>query len=104
MADALWIENIKKIVFQAIEAADPCDVISGMVVKEKPVEIQIGQKTTLNSNQILLPNHFTDHMEIMLLPDMGEVSVMVKSALKLGDNVLLIQKKGGQQYAVIGKL
>lgn len=104
MADALWIENIKKIVFQAIEAADPCDVISGIVVKEKPVEIQISQKTTLNRDQILLPIHFTDHMEIMVLPNVGEVSVIIKNALNLGDNVLLIQKKGGQQYAVVGKL
>ncbi|MDK2966917.1 MULTISPECIES: DUF2577 domain-containing protein [Lacrimispora] len=103
MADTIWVDNIKKIVFQAMEAADPCDVIAGTVVKEHPVEIQISQKTILNQNQILLTEQFLEHREIMDIPGVGEVAVTVKNTLKSGDHVLLIQKKGGQQFVAIGK-
>lgn len=102
MADAEWIENIKRIVIQAVEAGDPCDVVPGSVVKENPMEIQIDQKTILSSAQILLPKQFTDHEETMNIPGMGEVSVTVKNGLKTGERVLLFQKRGGQQYVVMG--
>lgn len=102
MADALWIDNIKKIVLQAIEAGDPCDVIPGTVLKENPLEIQIDQKIILKNTQVILPEQFTDHTTDMNIPGVGEVSVLIKSGLKSGQKVLLLQKKGGQQYVVIG--
>ncbi|WP_077611986.1 DUF2577 domain-containing protein [Clostridium sp. Marseille-P2415] len=102
MADVEWIENIKRIVIQAIEAGDPCDVIPGTVIKENPIEIQIDQKTILSKSQVILPKQFTDHEEGMDIPGVGEVSVTVKNRLKSGERVLLLQKRGGQQYVVIG--
>ena len=33
MADAEWIDNMRKIVLQAVEAGDPCDIVSGTVTK-----------------------------------------------------------------------
>lgn len=102
MADAEWIENIKRIVLKSIEAGDPCDAIPGTVTKTSPVEIQIDQKTFLSKSQVILPRQFTDHEEVMIIPEMGEVSVTVKNGLKAGEKVLLLQKRGGQQYVVIG--
>ena len=103
MADTAWIENIKRIVYQAVEASDPCDVLSGTVVKEEPLEIQVGQKLILHNRQIIRPEQFTDHEETMNIPGIGAVSVIVKGALKMGEKVLLIQKRGGQQFVVIGR-
>lgn len=103
MADAEWIENLKKIVRQAEEAGNPCDIIPGTVTKAAPLEIQIGTKTFLNAAQILLPLSMTDHMEEMSIPGIGAVKVTVKNALKAGEPVLLIQKRGGQQYLVIDR-
>lgn len=102
MADAVWIDNMKRIVLQAIEAGDPCDVIPGTVIKESPLEIQIDQKTILAKTQIILPEQFTDHTEAMNIPGVGDVSVTVKGGLKSGQKVLLLQKRGGQQYVVMG--
>ncbi|WP_186422806.1 DUF2577 domain-containing protein [Lacrimispora celerecrescens] len=102
MADVEWIENIKRIVIQAIEAGDPCDVIPGTVIKENLMEIQIDQKTILSNSQVILPKQFTDHAEVMNIPGIGEVSVTIKNGLKAGQKVLLLQKRGGQQYVVIG--
>lgn len=102
MADVEWIENIKRIVIQAIEAGDPCDVIPGTVIKVNPVEIQIDQKTILSESQIILLKQFTDHTEEMDIPGIGQVAVTVKDGLKAGQKVLLLQKRGGQQYVVMG--
>ncbi|WP_143320918.1 DUF2577 domain-containing protein [Clostridium sp. HBUAS56010] len=102
MADVQWVENIKKIVVQAVEAQDPCDVITGTVLRNNPMEIQIGQKTVLFQSQIIIPKQFTDYTQIMSIPGIGEVSVLIKNGLKTGQKVLLLQKKGGQQFAVIG--
>lgn len=103
MADAAWIENIKKIVLKAMEEGDPCDVIPGTVTKDSPLTVQIDQKTTLSESQLLMPEHLTDHVEQMSIPGIGEVSVTVKSGLRSGQRVLMLQKRGGQQYAVIGR-
>nr|DAL80211.1 MAG TPA: Protein of unknown function (DUF2577) [Caudoviricetes sp.] len=103
MADAAWVENMKIIVLKAMEEGDPCDIIPGTVTKDSPLAVQIDQKTTLSGNQLLVPEHLTDHTEQMSIPGIGEVSVMVKSGLQSGQGVLMLQKRGGQQYAVIGR-
>lgn len=103
MADVEWIENIKKIVMQAVESGDPCDVITAIVLNTEPLEIRIDQKTILSKNQVILPEQFTDHLSVLDIPGMGEMTVTVKASLKSGDRVLLIQKRGGQQYVVAGR-
>lgn len=103
MADSEWIENIKRIVLQAMEAGQPCDVVTATVVKESPLEIQIDQKTTLYRSQLLLLESLKDHKEEMVIPGIGAVTVTVKGGLKAGEKVLLIQKRGAQQYVVLSR-
>lgn len=101
MPDAQWIENMKRIMLQAVEAGDPCDLIPGTVVSVSPASVQIDQKTTVKGGQVLVPRRLTDHTETMVIPQLGEVDVTVKNGLKPGERVLLLQKKGGQQYLVL---
>lgn len=103
MADAEWVENVKKIVLQAVEAGDPCNLVSGVVISVSPPAVQIDQKTTVQGGQVLIPEQLTDHTEQMVIPELGEVSVMVKNGLRPGEQVLLLQKKGGQQYLVLDR-
>ena len=103
MADAAWIENMKSIVLKAVEEGDPCDVILGTVTKDSPVTVQIDQKTTLLETQIIVPEHLTEHAEQMSIPGVGEVSVTVKGGLKSGQRILLLQKRGAQQYVAVGR-
>ncbi len=103
MADAQWIENMKRIMTQAVEAGDPCDIIPGTVVSASPPAVQIDQKTTVKGSQLLVPKRLTDHTETMVIPEVGEVAVTVKSGLKTGEQVLLLQKKGGQQFLVLDR-
>lgn len=103
MVDTEWVENLKRIVLQAVEAGDPCDVIPGVVTGVVPMTVQIDQKTTVSGGQLLIPAHLTDRTVEMSIPELGEVSVVVKNSLKAGENVLLLQKRGGQQYLVIDR-
>lgn len=103
MADAQWIENMKRIMTQAVEAGDPCDIIPGTVAAVSPVAVQIDQKTTVKGSQVLVPKRLTDHTETMVLPELGEVTVTVKGGLMPGEQVLLLQKKGGQQYLILDR-
>lgn len=103
MPDAEWIDNIKKIVIKAVESGEPCNVLPGTVTGIVPLAIQIDQKITLTGPQLLLTRNVTDHIEQMSIPGIGNVSVTVKNGLKTGEKVMLIQKQGGQQYAVMDR-
>ena len=103
MPDAEWIENIKKIVIKAVENGDPCDVVLGTVTSASPLSIRLDQKTTLTGPQLLLTRNVTDHTEQMSIPGVGTVAVTVKNGLKSGERVMLLQKRGGQQYAVLDR-
>ena len=103
MPDTQWLENMKQIMLQAVEAGDPCDLLPGTVVSASPIAVQIDQKTTVKGSQVLVSQRLTDHTETMVIPELGEVSVTVKSGLKPGEQVLLLQKRGGQQYLVLDR-
>jgi len=98
-----WIENLRNISRQAEEAAKPCSVLLGTVTGTSPVAVQIDQKITATASQLLIPRYLTDHVEQMSIPGVGDVAVAVKNALKAGDAVILVQKRGAQQYLVIDR-
>lgn len=103
MADAEWVDNLKQIALKAVEAGDPCDIVPGNVVTAVPLAVRISQKTIVDGNQLLVPQYLTDHQVEMSIPEVGTVPVVVKSGLKAGDKVLLIQKRGAQQYLVVDR-
>lgn len=103
MADTAWIENINKIVLQAMEAGNPSDVVLGTVIKAAPLEIQIGPKTALDARQLLIPRALTDYRQEMEIPGLGTVVATIRNSLKAGEKVLLVQKRGGQQFLVVGR-
>lgn len=103
MADNDWIMNLRRIVLQAIEAENPCDILPGIVTKNAPLEIQIDQRNILNAEQILVPEAMTDHIQEMVIPGIGTVRATIKNALKAGDKVLLIQERGAQHYLVVDR-
>lgn len=103
MADAEWIENIRKIALQAVAAGNPCDLLPGTVTKTSPLEIQIDQKNVLYSEQILVTVSMTDHDQDMTIPEIGDVRVAVKNGLKVGEKVILFQERGAQRFLVLDR-
>lgn len=98
-----WIENMRKISIQAVEAGKPCNVVLGTVAAAAPLSIRIDQKTTLTGSQVIVPRYLTDHAEQMSIPQIGEVQVTVKNALQGGEPVILIQEQGAQRYLVVDR-
>ena len=101
--DNVWIENMRQISMQAVEAGRPCDVMQGTVVSATPLAVQIDQKTTVTGIRLLVPRYLTDHAQQMSIPGVGIVSAAIKNALKAGDTVILVQKRGAQQYLVVDR-
>lgn len=104
MPDAQWIENMKRIMLQAVEAGDPCDLIPGTVVSVSPAAVQIDQKTTVKGSQVLVPRRLTDHTETMVIPQLGEVDVTVKKWFEAGGTRVVIAKKGRPAISGAGTL
>ena len=98
-----WIENMRQISMQAVEAGKHCDVILGTIASVSPMRVQIDQKTSLTGAQLIVPQYLTDHTEKMSIPGLGSVSVLIENALKTGDQVILLQKRGAQQYLIVDR-
>ena len=98
-----WIENMRQISIQAAEAGKPCNVLTGMVTAASPLAVQIDQKITLLAQHLLIPRYLTDHTEQMSISGVGDTMVTVKNALKAGDQVIMIQQRGAQQYLVVDR-
>lgn len=104
MPDTEWVDNIRKIVMQAVEEAEPCEFIPGTVVSAEPLSIQVDQKLFLREDQVTLTSRVKDHTETMVIPGIGTTAVTVRLGLKAGDRVAILQQKGGQHYAVIDRI
>lgn len=106
MPDTRWIENLSRIARQSAEQEGPCDVIMGTVASASPLQVALDgeqQLPPLSAGNLLVPEHLTDHTVQMDLPELGTASVLVHSGLKAGERVLLVQRRGGQQYAILGR-
>lgn len=104
MPDARWVDNIRKIVMQAVDEAALCDIVKGTVISASPLAVQVDQKLILRTDQLTLARCVTDHEEPMAIPGVGTVSVLVRGALKTGKHVVMAQEKGGQHYVVLDRI
>lgn len=55
------IKTIKKTALEAVEASSPVNVCYGTVVSESPLQIEVDQKITLGSAQLILTKNVTDY-------------------------------------------
>lgn len=101
---------------EAVEASQPSTFLYGTVIREKPLQIQVDQKTILPESFLVLTNNVRDY-ELMIEVDheteeevehfhtyKGEKMVQVKNGLKAGEKIILIKQKGGQSYIVLDRI
>lgn len=124
------LEIIKKAAMDTIEASQDCDFCYGTVTSSSPLKILVEQKMELTAAQLVLCRNVTDHTititagntkdfyytgepkdddtePIPTTPHVhaiGTVQIMVHNALQAGDKVILIRKKGGQEYLVLDRV
>lgn len=78
------LDVIKEVGVGAVEASSPVMVAYGTVIQSSPIEINVDQRFTLESD-FLVKTEKTKNIEV-------------------GDKVILLRVQGGQQYVVLDKV
>lgn len=95
---------LKKAALDAMNASQPCDFCFGKVTSVSPLAISIEQKMTLGAAQLILTRNVTDYQTRITTEGEQTKTVTVHNALKTGDEVILMKKKGGQKYLVLDRM
>lgn len=113
---ASLLQIIKQAAIEAVEASEPSTFLFGTVIGEKPLQVQIEQKTILTEPFLILTNNVrnhglkvegyseTDEAGVRTFADKEEKVLQVKNVLKTGDQVILIKQKGGQKFIVLDRI
>ena len=126
MLDFVDLNNaIKAAAMKAVETSQPCDFLFGKVTSTSPLKVSIDQKMTLGSAQLVLTRNVSDH-KISVSVDWltgnesggsgdsafashnhsisGTKEITIHNGLKVGDEVILLKKKGGQKYLILDRV
>ena len=104
MLDANDLLNIvKKAALEAVNASQPSDFCFGKVTSTKPLKILVEQKMTLGAAQLVLTRNVKDFKTKVTIDDVMK-TLTIHNALQLGDEVILLKKKGGQKYLVLDRV
>ena len=127
------LELIKRAAKEAVNAAQDSDFCYGTVITANPLKILVEQKMELTAAQLVLCRNVTNHTVTVTAGNtkdyyytedneddendgtapipttshvhaIGTVQMTVHNALKTGDKVVLIRKKGGQEYLVLDRV
>lgn len=119
LADLL--ELLRQVAQQTTEAGKPADWMTGTVVQEKPLVIQVDSKLVLPAALLTVPLELTDHTisvtplgwktaaqtcttsHLHEIPE-EQVQLLVHAALKQNERVYLLRKPGGQNFLVLGRV
>ena len=113
--------TLKQLVKETMDTFDLSDVISGAVTKINPLEVKIDPKLTLEEDFLILTNNVRDYTVDITVEDWqtefygsgeyrhnhavkGKKKITVHNALKVGDEVIMLQQKGGQMYVILDKI
>lgn len=124
------LKAIKRASREASEASGPSDFVFGKVISTDPLQIQVDQKLILTKAQLVLTRSVTDFDTKVTLKksdgwkteeraggtlaeafashdhdiELNEVKIKIHNALKSGEEVILLKKKGGQKYLVVDRI
>lgn len=124
------VELIKQAAQEAIAAGQDCDFCYGTVTSASPLKILVEQKMELTSAQLVLTRNVTDFKTYITAGNtkdyyytgdpesggtapipgtshvhaIGKIQMTVHNALARGEKVVLLRKKGGQEYLVLDRV
>ena len=97
------LKMVKKAAMDAVNASKPANMVFGKVINTAPLKIKIDQKLILGEAQLVLSQNVTNYRLSVTLDDVWR-TMTVYNALKLGEEVIMMQVSGGQKYIVIDKI
>lgn len=123
------LNSIKKAAVEAVDASKPTSLVFGTVTSASPLKINVEQKMTLTTAQLVLtrnvtnfktaisggniqnfyyvgtePNVTTEPVSPSHVHAVGKIQVTVHNALTVGDEVVLVRVQGGQKYIVLDRV
>lgn len=119
------IEIIKIASREETENGQPTDLRTGTVVSVSPLKVQITNVFTVPESMLIVPRHLTDYtVDVTVDWDtentngedevhsftshkhniVGGKKIKVHNALKVGDKIALIRKKGGQSFYILDRI
>ena len=117
--------SIKLAAMKAVETSQPSDFLFGKVTSVSPLKVAVEQKMTLGSAQLVLTRNVTDYKVDVTVEWMteeksggsgdssfashkhdvsGKKELTIHNGLKVGDEVILLKKKGGQKYLILDRV
>ena len=126
MSDFSTLLNVmKEAGVGANNATNPVNVCFGKVTSVSPLKVSIEQKMTLGAAQLVLTRNVTDYKTEVTIDwstesksggsgdasfdshnhsISGKKEMTIHNGLNLGDEVILLKKKGGQKYLILDKV
>lgn len=130
MSDSSFVQLIKHIAMDAVSTSKPCDYRVGIVTGINPLKVKISQKIELEEEFLCLSRNVTDfETEVTIEEDyewktedkegghnydafalhshdimVSKKKVKIHNSLKIGEEVLIIRKSGGQKYLILDRL
>ena len=123
------VELIKQAAKEAVDAGQDTDFCYGTVTCASPLKILVEQKMELTAAQLVLTRNVTNYSTSVSISSEipwstenksggtgessfashnhsinGTKTLTINNALKKGDKVILIRKKGGQEYLVLDRV
>lgn len=112
---------IKSAGMQAVDAANPVNILFGTVESIDPVSVNVDQRFTLTSEFLIVPERLIryvvdlthTHQYTDVIPGGATVikntqealePLIVRTGLEVGDTVILIRIQGGQKYLIVDKV
>lgn len=122
-----FLKQMQEVVKNTNEAGQPADYVFGTVTKASPLQIQVSQKIVLTDAQLALTRNVTDYEVNVSITgwktqvksggtnaeafashnhdiEISGQKMTIHNALKVGDKVVMMKQKGGQQYLVIDRV
>lgn len=119
------LKIIKKTSMEAFNASKPTNMVFGKVVSVSPLKIKVDQKLTLGPAQLVLSRNVTDYRLSVTMNHStenksggsgdssfeshnheikGTKTMTVHNALKVNEEVIMMQTSGGQKYIVMDRI
>lgn len=112
----MMLHAIKQAAIDAVNSANPVNVMFGEVILDDPLQIRVDQRFTLTQEFLVLTERVTEYKvdlshthEYVYNGDLRDTSVAlekitIRKGLETGDKVLLLRMQGGQKYVVLDRV
>ena len=98
---------IKKAAVEAVTTSKPTDLVTGKVIGVSPLKIRVSQKLVLTGSQLVLTRNvstYTVNVTAQWGTETGEKVLTIHNELTVGEEVLMVQKQGGQSFVVLDRV